>query len=366
MTTDRMYASIDVIKAKLVLSLIAAFALSGCGFFFQRGSVKIAPDDKISVEGLTAKIEHREYCWDGCKQTDRITFFRGYKKLGEEFFSKEIGMPYQPHTEGLIAFPRKAMFITTFSSSNDGEIAAGLTVVDNQPRIQPLMGCLDGDEPVSNHPTNGNRICANHPNNLSYWPALYLQETKISYHSNFWIDYETETFHEIARQFPTEAELIGVIGIDQPRSHLVLLFGTTKNETYLLCAYGNRGFDATYRCIEFIAAEPAPLTKDREGTSPAKLPVQTSGIRFANVDTQLVEARLAWLSRYFSSPLSLVTKASTHVVSTKNGIKPSPFETSPTRCGQCTSNAKPLLIDGMLSPNPQGQSGSDPVGSDPL
>jgi hypothetical protein len=328
--------------------------------------VKIAPDDKISVKGLTAKIEHREYCWDDCKQTDRITFSRGYKTLGEEFFSKEIGLPYQPHTDGLIAFPRKAMFITTFKSSNHGEIAAGITVVDNQPRIQPLMGCLDGDEPVSNHPASDNRYCAHRSDNLSYWPALYIQETKISYHSNFWIDYETETFHEIASQFPTKAELIGVIGIDQPRSHLVLLFGTTKNQTYLLCAYGNRGFDATYRCVEFIATEPAPPTKDREGTSPAKLPVQTSGIRFTNVDTQLVDARLVWLSRYFSDPLSLVTKASTQIVSTKNGVKPSPFETSRTQCRQCKNNAKPLLIDRVLSLNPQGQSGSDPAGSDPL
>lgn len=366
MTRNRMHMLVADIKTKVALSLIAALALSGCGFLFQRASVRTAPDDEISLKGLTAKIEHREYCWDGCKQYDRITFFTGYKKLGEEFFSKEIGMPYQPHTDGLIAFPRKAMFITTFSSSNYGEIAAAIRVVDNHPRIQPMMGCLEGDKPVSNHPANGNRICAHRPHNLSYWPALYFEETKISYHTDFWIDYETETFHEIASAFPAQAERIGVIGIDQTRSHFVLLFSTSENKTYSLCAYGNVGVNATYRCVEFVASETPPPTKDREGTSPAKVPVATSGIKFANVDTQLVDARLAWLSKYFSAPLSLSTKAGTQVVGTKHGTKPSPFESSRTVCSQCKTNAKPLLGDLVLSPTPQGQSESDPVGSDPL
>ena len=366
MALDRMYVLIEAINTKLALSLIGAFALSGCGFFFQRATVKIAPDDMISVGGLTAKIEHRKYCWESCREFDRITFFRGYKKLGEEFFLKEIGISHQPHTDGLIAFPRKAMLITTFSSTNYGEIAAGITVVANQPRIQPLMGCLDADVPVSNHPANGNRMCARHPYDLSFWPALYLEEAKVSYHSHFWIDYETETFHEIANQFPAQAERIGVIGIDQTRSHFVQLFSTAEHKTYSLCAYGNLGHNATYRCVEFIANEPAPAAKDGEGTSPAKVPVATSGIKFATVDTQLVDARLAWLSTYFSAPLSLRTKAGTQVVGTKSGTKPSPFDSSPTVCSQCKTNAKPLLFDSVLLPTPQGQSGSDPVGSDPL
>ena len=54
MTLDRMHVLVTDIKTKLALSLIAAFALSGCGFLFQRASVRIAPDDEISLKGLTA------------------------------------------------------------------------------------------------------------------------------------------------------------------------------------------------------------------------------------------------------------------------------------------------------------------------
>lgn len=229
------------------------------------------------------------------------------------------------------------------------------------------MGCMEGgNEPVSNHPANGNRFCTSRDEDVSYWPALYFQETKISYHNGFWIDYETETFHEIASGFPARTRLIGVIGIDQTRSHLVLLFGTAENKTYSLCTYGNVGLDATYRCVEFIATEPAPPAEDRKGTSPAKVPVPTSGVGFASVDMKLVEARLAWLSSYFSDPFTLIARAGTQVVSTKNGTKPSPFESSSTVCGQCQTTPKPRLTNSVLSLTPQGQPGSAPKGSDPL
>lgn len=346
MMLNRIQVFVGTAKLRLALVLITACNIVACGWLFPRGTTKIAPDDQISLKGLTAKIEHRESCWDSCSPYDKISFFAGYKKLGEDFFSRELGLSYQPHTGGLIAFPRKAMFITTFSTDNDGAVVAGIKLVDDRPQIQILMGCLDGDRgPVSSYPIREKHHCAPAGNYLDQRSGLFLEVAQISYHYYYWIDYQTETFHEIASKFPEGAKQISVLGIDQARSHLVLLFSTSKDMTYSLCAYGNVGLEATYRCVEFAANDPVPPERRLVEAIPPKLPVPTSGFRFDTEDMTLVAARLAWLSNYFIEPLSLVPKTSTQIIRYKSGAKPPPIEKWTNPCGKCNGGSEQSRVE---------------------
>ena len=179
---SRMHMFVGTAKWPRALILITICNLVGCGWLIPRGSTKIAPNNQISVRGLTAEIEHRESCWDSCHPYDKISFSAGHKKLGEDFFSQELGQSYQPHTRGVIAFPRKAMFITTFSGDNGGAVVAGIKLIDNRPKIQILMGCLSGNRgPVSSYPIREKYHCAP-AGNLDHSPALFLEVAQISYH----------------------------------------------------------------------------------------------------------------------------------------------------------------------------------------
>ncbi len=299
---------------------------------------KIKPDDKISVKGISAKIEHLESCWEGCHQYDEIKLVANYQTLGEEFFKKEIGLPWQPYTHGIIAFPKKETLLTIFSSNNQGSVVSGITHVDGKPHLLPLMGCIEGDNPTFSYqaPAHGYH-CASSNRQLSWgYPAIFFHSLQISYHYDFWIDYATQNFHEIATNVPENSKFVGVIDLEKERSYLLVLFRAEDKNNSTLCAYGNSGTQATYQCTEFSASVPLSLLESLKKAHAPKIPVATSGIEYVEYDNASLKK---WISQYFTlspegSPFPIPT-ANTAIVNFQKGVKPPPLEEWQSICAQC-------------------------------
>lgn len=319
--------------------LILVFIFSWDPFSSYR---KIAPDDKISVKGITAKIEHLESCWEGCSNHDEIKFIANYRILGEDFFRREIGLPWQPYTDGVIAFPKKAMLLTIFSSMNEGSVVSGITTAGGEPHIVALMGCIEVDNATfSPQPSVPGHHCDNFDGEI-YWghlanPTIFSHSLQISYHHKFWIDYKTQTFHEIATNAPENGKFIGVIGVDEERRHILVLFHIENKDSSSLCTYGNSGIKATYHCMEFLPAIPLPLQNlTKEPARIAQIPVATSGIEYVSYDNAPLNM---WISQYFilspkGSPFP-IPRANTTIINFQNGVKPSPLKKWESGCGQC-------------------------------
>jgi hypothetical protein len=267
------------------------------------GDRKYAPDQHIAGDGVRVRIEHWERCWEGCSKSEQPRLYGRWGELDKDDYNEQLGIGYRPYINGLIPLPKKRSFLTIISDSNNGAV---LVELSKGPRLAPLAGCWDGGgSTLSRLGTQPGSHCSGaEPASQAvsmFGPDKVYEALQVSLHGGFWVDYQTERVHEIAQGGPDYADLLGPVGVDPGRSHLLALYRTTAAGRYQACAYsGGTGTAAPGRyCVEFEAgAGPEACAAPADPTALRLAPLRTSGVTLLVETAGVTACQAAWLSRH--------------------------------------------------------------------
>lgn len=285
---------------RLITLLLPAFLLVACIRYN-----KIAPDEMIEGDGLRARIEFMERCWQGCSPDEKITFHERWGKVDESDYKKQLGLPYELSPHGLILLPKKKSFLTIFYDTNAGSILVEISKPNGELRMTPRAGCMELGGPtlsrlgiVSSHEC---RRVLNRAQTPSFQrPGIIYPAFQISLHGAFWVDYRDDSVHEIAQGAPYHEDLIGIGGLDATRQYLLALYKTDVPQHYKVCAFGGGvGSHAASRyCVEFDSDAPMKTEALRLASKPTMHSIRRVNAFTATEPLAVSQHHIAWLSQH--------------------------------------------------------------------
>lgn len=303
---------------RLIALLLPAFLLVACIRYN-----KIAPDEMIEGDGLRARVEFMERCWQGCTPEERITFHERWGKLDESDYRKQLGLSYELPPHGLILLPKRKSFLTIFHSSNDGSILVEIGKPKGKLHMTPRAGCMElGGPTLSRLGVVKSHMCRrvlNQAQTPSFQgPGIIYPAFEISLHGAFWVDYRDESVHEIAQGAPDYEDFIGIGGLDDNRQHLLALYKTDVPQHYKVCAFGGgvASQAANRYCVEFDSDVPMDTEALRLASKPTMHAIKRVNAFTATEPLAVSQHHIAWLSQH------LVFKAGESPFSSASGKLP--------------------------------------------
>ncbi|XLZ71273.1 hypothetical protein ABT364_04720 [Massilia sp. SR12] len=286
-------------SAARILLLLPAILLLACGH-----NHKIAPDDVIQGDGLSARVEHWEYCWQGCSQTEKIYFSERWGEVDEKDYKKHLGIWYDPTPSTLLMLPKSKRFLTTLYSTNDGSVLVEVSKASTL-RMIPRAGCMRVDgATLSRLGTSKGHTCVadNYSRHLLHFrlPGIVYPALHVSLHGGFWVDYRDESVHEIALGAPEPNDLLGVGDMDASRQYLLALYKTDVPQHYKVCAFGGgveKQAPSRY-CVEFDSAVPLDTEALRRKFKPTMLPIRNVNAFSATEPVEVSKHHRDWLSQH--------------------------------------------------------------------